>query len=57
MSPRDPLAPDGNPTFRELGMDSWHAVGAARLAVDRLDFRAQLHIGRARLDSGRSRHA
>src|SRR5215831_14568789 len=42
--PRDPLPPNVNSPVRELGMDTGHAIGAARLPVDRLDLRAQLHI-------------
>lgn len=43
--PGDPLAPDMKPAVRELGVDAWHAVGAARLTMNRLDLGAQLHIG------------
>ena len=39
QEPRDSLASDRNPPIRELGMDAGPAVGATRLAVDRLDQR------------------
>src|SRR5262245_1519173 len=34
-----------NPAVCKLGMDARHAVGTARLVMDRLDLGAQLHIG------------
>src|SRR5438552_9794864 len=44
LAPRRLGPPHGDPVGSEVGMDARRAVGPARLAVERLDLRRQLHI-------------